>query len=205
MSTFREHFLRKNLFPGLNAVEQTYGKVQQEIEYTIYAELYDLAPLKQAFHVEEHEQWRIPLGIDANIRARVRAINGREWQLTTKESSDEWVGDRERNTLITKDDFETWKKVGCDGFMKTRHSFRCEGSDLIWEVDVFKDRLTGQSHLWVKMDMEVKDLDQEIPKPPFKVKEFILGDRDGAPLSERVKIRSLWENQWARLDGKDDD
>lgn len=205
MATFRERLYRQNYFPGLNGVEQTYGKPLQEIEYTIYAELYDHEALKQAFSVEEQEQWRVPLAIDANIRTRIRGINDREWQLTTKETSDEWVGNRERNVLITKDDFETWKKVACDGFMKSRYSFRCEGSDLIWEVDVFKDRLTGKDHLWVKMDMEVKNLDQEIPKPPFKVKEFILGDRDGAPLSERVRIRSLWDSQWARLDGKDDD
>lgn len=202
MSTFREYFTRHPYQAGLNADVVQFGKPQLELEYTIFAELDDLEPLKKAFHVEEHEQWRTPFAMESNVRARIRATNDREWVLTTKESSDEWVGVKETPLLLTKEAFETLKKVSCDGYLKTRHCFRCEGTDLIWEVDVFRDRLTGQPSLWVKMDLEVKNLDQDIPKPPFKVKDFVIGDQDGAPLSDRMKVRSLWESKWARLDEK---
>lgn len=201
--TFREYFTRHPYAAGLNAEAQVFGKPQLELEYTIFAELDDLDAMKNAFHVEEHEQWRVPFESDAEVRARIRATNNREWVLTTKETSDEWVGAKETNTLLTKESFDIFKKVACDGYMKTRHCFRCEGSDLIWEVDVFRDRLTGQPSLWVKMDLEVKDMDQEIPKPPFKVKDFVVGGQDGAPMSDRMKIRALWDNRWARLDEVD--
>lgn len=200
MPTFREFFQRHPYAAGLNAEAVKFGKAQMELEYTIFAELDDLDALKNAFHVEEHEQWRVPFAVESEVRGRIRAVNEREWMFTTKEGSDEWVGWKETNTLLTKESFEAFKKVACDGYLKKRHCFRCDGSDLIWEVDVFRDRLTGQPSLWVKMDLEVKNLDQEIPKPPFKVKDFVIGDQDGAPLSDRMKIRSLWESKWARLD-----
>ena len=215
MQTFRDYYARRGIYviPGLNNEEttQTQTTVMQdnpdsgakiELEYTIFAELADIRCLNTAFKIEEQEQWRIPLAIDNNVRARIRCTNGREWEFTTKETSDEWAGNKEVTTVIDKDQFNALKIVACDGYLKHRHFFRCDNSDLVWEVDVFKSKLSGKPHLWVKMDLEVKSLDDEIPKPPFKVTDFILGDRDGLPVSQRAKIKSLWEDEWSRLDEK---
>lgn len=199
MKTFREHFYRSSTIPGLESEGIQYGKPVEELEYTIYAELEDINCLNGAFKVEQQEQWRIPLDTESGLRTRIRAIDGRDWHLTLKQYSDEYAGCKENTMVITKEFFNMLKVAGCDGYQKTRYMFRCEGSDLVWEVDVFKSSTTGKPHMWVKLDLEVKSLDDEIPKPPFKVRNFVI-ERDGLKLSEKVRISNLWNKEWARLD-----
>ncbi len=191
--------LLDNLAPGIE--EFPNGKPVFEIEYTIYAELPDLGCLNAAYKKEEHEQWKVPFAKEGDMRARIRCVNGREWQYTTKTVSDEWVGSKEITTTITKEAFEEHKRnVACDGYNKTRYSYRTEVEGVEWEVDVFTAKNSGKPSLWVKIDLEVKDLNQAIPKLPFKTSSLIIADREGMALSEKAMIRSLWENEWARLD-----
>lgn len=195
--TVRDMLLR-NYYPGLEGFAN--GKPVQEIEYTIYAELPDLSGLNGAYKKEEQEQWKIPFAIENNVRARIRCVNDLEWQYTTKSVSDDWTGSKEITTVVSKEFFEEHKKIACDGFKKTRYFFRTETEGLEWEVDVFMGKNGGKPSLWVKIDLEVKDLEQKIPKLPFKVKSLIVADREGLTLTEKARIRSLWDSEWARLD-----
>ena len=190
--------LLQNFYPGLEEFQN--GKPVQEIEYTIYAELPDLSGLNGAYKKEEQEQWKTPFAIENDVRARIRCVNGREWQYTTKSISDEWAGSKEITTIVSKEFFEEHKKIACDGYKKTRYFFRTDTEGLEWEVDVFMTTNGGKPSLWVKMDLEVDDVDQKIPKMPFKVLSLIVGDREGLTLTEKARIKSLWDSEWARLD-----
>lgn len=195
--TIREMLLG-NFYPGLEDFQS--GKPVQEIEYTIYAELPDLSGLNGAYKKEEQEQWKIPFAVENNVRARIRCVNGREWQYTTKSTSDDYTGSKEITTVVSKEFFEEHKLIATDGYKKTRYFFRTETEGLEWEVDVFMTKNGGKPSLWVKIDLEVKDLEQKVPKLPFKVLSLVVADREGLTLTERARIKSLWDSEWARLD-----
>lgn len=190
--------LARNFYPGLEDFAN--GKPVQEIEYTIYAELPDLSGLNSAYKKEEQEQWQVPFAISNNVRARIRCVNGREWQYTTKSTSEDWTGSKEITTIVSKEFFEEHKKIACDGYKKTRYFFRTDTEGLEWEVDVYMTKNGGKPSLWVKIDLEVDNLDQKIPKMPFKVLSLIVSDREGLTLTEKARIKSLWSDEWARLD-----
>ena len=124
MGTFRDFFYRECHIPGLEAEGVKYGVPIKELEYTIYAELEDLEALRLAYAIEQHEQWRIPFYKDDRVKARIRCTDERDWHLTLKESSDEYAGVDETTMIITKEVYDTLKKVACDGYNKTRYNFR---------------------------------------------------------------------------------
>lgn len=198
-----DYLLGLGIIAGLENLTDDNGILKREIEHTIYAELADMAELSAAYHVETHEQWKVPLGDTSKIRARIRGVNNRAWYLTTKTTDDEQQGCDECTTVLTKQAFDQWKLAATDGYIKDRHLFRTNVEGLIYEVDVFKDRTTGKAHPWVKIDLEVKDLNTDVPKLPFRIKSFVVGDDNSVSFTDRVRVRNLWARDWARLDDPD--
>lgn len=203
VQTLGEYLLGLGLIPGIEDLTDSNGALNREIEHTIYAELADITELTKAYHVETHEQWKIPLGEESKIRARIRAVNNRAWYLTTKSIDDTQQGCNECTTVLSKVAFDQWKLAATDGYIKDRHLFRTNVDGLIYEVDVFKDRTTGKPHPWVKIDLEVKDLNADVPKLPFKIRKFVVGDDNSVSFTDRVRVRNLWGKDWARLDDPD--
>lgn len=184
-------------FKGLG-VESTPLIKGREIEYTIYAFLKDMSQLEKAPEREEHEQWRIPFATESAVKARIRAVNGRRWTMTTKAKRAGMIGVEEENIDITGRLFSHLREAGIDGYKKVRYSFPIANTDRKWEIDVFMDKL-GKPHPWVKIDLEVADANEKIPEFDLSVGEFIIERDDNTPEEER-KIRSLWDNEWLKLD-----
>lgn len=176
------------------------GKLEREIEYTIYVELEDISELKKfSVSVEKHEQWNIPLAKE-NIdgKFRIRLINDSRPTMTTKIKDKNSDGCEEINSDISMPAFLHFKKLACDGYVKYRHLIPSNIPELAWEIDVFKNQL-GNDHSWVKVDLEVKNLSDPIPVFPLKFTKVINGDGDLSH-TEKQTIKRLWEKEWSRLD-----
>lgn len=181
---------------------QVDGKARKELEYTFYGKVADLSQLGRAIHKEVHEQWSLKLDTDKEARVRIRAINNMRWIMTTKYKYEGVLGWEEVECDISKDMFEHLKKVSERGYFKTRYNFRVEGSDLLWELDVFKD-INGQDHPWVKLDLEVsEEIKGKFPKLPvdFVKGEFIAHQNKEQTEQESGFIKNLWKKEWVSLD-----
>ena len=157
------------------------GKLARELEYTLYGKLKDLDQLKQAFAVEEHEQWTIPVDTNLPFKQRLRLIDNRRYTMATKMSRAGVAGCEEVEDDIAPDRF----KAGSTG--------------LIWEIDVFVDRM-GQPHPWVKIDLEVPDVDTAVPELPVDIETLIVDNGPKQTMAEKRFIRQLWDSEWTRLD-----
>ncbi len=202
MNTFLEAF--KALKPSLSmeAFEWMAGKTELEIEFTIYAELQDLRVLQQAVTKEVQQQVNISLDTDTEIRQRIRSINDKRWILTTKEPVERGFGNLETECDISKDMFGTLMRATKEKLIvKTRYFFPIPGTNLQWEVDVFHTK-SGSEHPWVKIDLEVPNLEMEIPPLPFQVSSVIYADSDDLTIAEKRKISKLWDEEWVTYDVK---
>jgi len=170
--------------------EDTSGKASNEIEHTYYAQLKDLSQLQKAAEIEKQEQWelRIPLtegfnALPGQIRIRKTETAKRqgdeplgpdtqtsppEYVLTVKVQGGSDGGRREAGLPASEDIFTMFKFLSGKGMVKHRYIFPVEGSDRVWEVDVFlKD--DGTYHDWVKIDFEVEDINATVPPLPVSV------------------------------------
>lgn len=176
------------------------GELHREIEYTIYAKVADFEFLKLAFQEDKLEQWKIPLAIDKELRARIRQTNNRKWELTTKSAFGDFRSSNELTVAITQASFKEWKKAACDGYNKTRYHFNTTDPKIKIEVDVFIDKNTGKPSQWIKIDIEVGSLESEVPNLPFKIEQFIVSDSQVMKREEQLQIDLLWSREWAKLD-----
>lgn len=192
------------LFLELGVISQEVynsGVLEREIEYTIYVELKDVNELsKFAVSTEEHEQWNVPLANQEKVdgKFRIRLINNARPTMTTKIKDPNGEGCEEINSDISMAAFNHFKRMACDGYVKTRHIVPSNIPGLAWEIDVFKNQLGGD-HSWVKVDLEVKSLADPIPTFPLAHSRMVHGDGDLTPTEKRL-INGLWEREWCRLD-----
>jgi CYTH domain-containing protein len=196
------HNLRALLsgFTGQGLEGQIDGKKAQELEYTFYGCVADPTQFQRAVHKETHEQWRLNVETDKAVRLRIRCINGMRWVLTTKVQREGTPGWEEVECDISVDMFNHLKEVATDGYMKTRYNFKIQGSDNIWEVDVFKDS-TGKDHPWVKIDLEVHSGSDAIPPLPMDFNDdMIVHQGDDLTEQERSFMKDLWSKHWQGLD-----
>lgn len=180
------------------------GKVHHELEYTFYGEVVRLSDLEKAQEKEEHEQWVVPIENDEDVveaRVRIRAVDNRRWLLTTKIKRKGMLGWEEISHDISQPLFNHLREMAINGYKKTRYTFKIEGSELNWEVDVFKD-LNGQPHPWVKIDLEVKSKDDDISKYklPVPFRQIIQHQKGDLDEKEKAWVDNLWKHQWAGLD-----
>lgn len=190
--------LREALSLGMEGVVD--GNLHKEIEYTFYARIKDPAQLEKAVKKEEHEQWRLPLGVDVpGLRARLREIDGRRWVICTKHEREGAIGWDEVECDISKDMFATLKMAATDGYKKTRYEFPIPGSTSIWEVDVFVGP-GGDKSLWVKIDLEVQDPHAAVPELPLDYDEIITNQPSQQTQDEAAFIAKLWGSEWQKLD-----
>jgi hypothetical protein len=175
------------------------GKAYRELEYTFYGKIKDFAQLEQAFEKEEHEQWQIPLDTDGPLKLRIRLIDGRRPTMTTKIRRPGTHGAMEVDSDISMDAFLHLREGGVNGYKKTRYNFKVPGTDRKWEIDVFLTS-TGDPHPWVKIDYEVGDPNESIPKLPIDFEQIIVEGGSKETLEERRFVRQLWDSEWSRLD-----
>lgn len=198
IETFRD---LANIAYGIS-LEDIMNTPSQELEFTFYALLTDIDQLdKLAVVVEKHEQYELPIQTEINGRARLRLINDRRHTMTTKIQRSGTKGWEEVNSDISKSLFLHLKEMARPGYFKNRHVIPIPDGSLKWEVDVFYSNDGGYSK-WVKIDLEVPDLDMKIPETPFDIKQFIFADAKELTAEEERILKWLWNEEWATISSK---
>lgn len=171
-----------------------------EREVTMYVLLHDLQDVRSLATAEEtHEQWNVKTN-DDNVRMRIRLTDDVQYTATTKEKTHNQFETIETEQIVTRDFFDALRKMSKDGYRKTRFNIPIDGSDNIWEVDVFKTA-SGENSLWVKVDYEFERGRDKLPEIPFPYKELIIPDLQEGYDDE---VDRLWTKEWMRLDGYKD-
>jgi hypothetical protein len=183
------------------------GKAHREIEHTFFARLENRELLNEAKEMEHHEQWEIPIektdlnAAKGKMRVRKTVKNGLdpEYVLTFKTAGKE-EGNIEVGVLITEPMFTQFKMMSEKGMIKDRYLFPVEGSDLVWEVDMFlrKGSQPGAKEYedWCKIDLEVPSLEMALPPIPQGFSELITNPYGKRTDAEEAKVVSLFHNEF---------
>ncbi len=200
MPTFGEVLLDSK--PNVSMESLIEGIAEREIEYCLYVRLDDIEELKKkAVKSERHEQWSIPTGKpDCDTRERIRLIDGIRPTQAVKTKDKSKVGVEEVEDDITMDMFIAKRRMAVDGYFKTRYFLSTSIRGLIWEVDVFYTN-GGDLSPWVKVDLEVKSLNDPIPLFPLAHNRVIYAD-DELSFTDRTQVSKLWDEEWQKIDTK---
>ncbi len=200
MPTFGEVLLDSK--PNVSMESLIEGIAEREIEYCLYVRLDDIEELKKkAVKSERHEQWSIPTGKpDCDTRERIRLIDGIRPTQAVKTKDKSKVGVEEVEDDITMDMFIAKRRMAVDGYFKTRYFLPTSIRGLIWEVDVFYTN-GGDLSPWVKVDLEVKSLNDPIPLFPLAHNRVIYAD-DELSFTDRTQVSKLWDEEWQKIDTK---
>lgn len=173
------------------------GQLNKELELTMYVHMSDLNDLTRAVSKEVHEQYDTPLETETKVRQRIRGVNDKRWLLTVKSPLPTGQpGNYETEVDISRDMFSLLRAATPkDGYVKERYFFPIIGTDMVWEIDVFRNN-GGTQHEWVKVDLEFTDTTMEVPTLPFKTKAIIYSDSDDVTQAERNWIDQLWNKEW---------
>ncbi len=171
----------------------------REKEFTMYIELANVNDLNSlAVDKEKHEQWKFALNAHINGSMRLRATNDRRYEITSKNYISD-IESIETTSLITKPAFDQLKPFCKDGYYKTRYIIPVANTDLKWEFDVFFGQ-NGAPHPWAKLDLEVRDLETQIPDIPIPFKHLILANDADLSATQKAKIDALWNKEWQRIE-----
>ena len=183
------------------------GKARREIEHTFYAKVENMEILSNAKSMEHQEQWEIKLEkTDKNAaagkwRIRKTVVEGQdpEYVLTCK-TAGKTEGSIEVGVQVTVAMFDQFKMMSEAGMLKDRYHFPVEGSDLVWEVDMFlaQGSQPGEKkyHDWCKIDLEVPSLDMALPPIPEGLSDVITAPYGKRSEAEEAKVTSLYHNEF---------
>lgn len=191
--------LRTAITGGVIATEEaSTGVANRETEYVFYGRMTDMAELEKAASHENHQQWeiKIPKTEDNATEGRFRIR-----KTTNQEGTDEYVlttknkigagTNNEVSLPTTKDHFEQFKLMAHNGMIKDRYHFPIEGTDLVWEVDVFL-KPEGGYYDWVKIDLEVPSPLTEFPPFPVTMDKVIDPDPSKREDDDEAQVKALY-------------
>jgi len=181
--------LRSHAFSGSLSTEDedTSGKLSAEIEYMFYARVTSPQALLNAMCVEIQEQWGVwqdktdkNAGSGSNrVRKVIRKpiINGQFDNINTTTQIVHTIklkrsdGSALEASVESSEGALTAMRVMAEsGMIKHRYRFPVEGTELVWEVDMFVE--PGESMYstkyigWAKIDLEVPQKDFPVPTLP---------------------------------------
>lgn len=182
--------------------ERADGKSEKEKEHTIYARVDSFEWLSKASSMESQEQWEIKVAKTeknfgkGSMRVRKTWNSGSDPVFTraTKISTKEADAKLEIPLPSNEEEFLAIMFLAEQGMRKDRFHFPILGTELVWEFDLFPNE-DGSYHNWIKIDLEVDDLDAPLPAFPVPLAEVILPKRfkqiDEAAWESRVS--SIYE------------
>jgi len=182
-----------NLFASMEA-EEANGTAQKELEYVFYGKLTDFTELERAAGKETHEQWEIR--VEAGDKnpfpgcVRVRRYQGERYVQCIKVITPGEDAKDEVELEVTKDIFEFVKKLATGGSNKVRYIFEIPESKNVWEVDVYV-KPDGTYEEWCKIEMEVKEPVDSVPKLPVSCTDVIVNQYKNRTEDEHAKIKEL--------------
>ncbi len=191
---------------SISMEEEATGQAIKEIEHVYYGRLANAADLQKAASSEHQEQWEIKVphteenAGDGCIRIRKTITSGGqpEYTLTTKVKTGN-EGDKIELTIpTTEQNFTQFKILSESGMRKDRYFFPVEGTELVWEVDMFyapgAEVGSAQYLDWCKVDLEVKNRSVNIPELPLQFQQIITAPYGKRTADEEAQVSGLYEN-----------
>lgn len=180
------------------------GKAVKEIEFVFYARITNFDELLKAAAKEHQEQWEIKVPkTDGNatkgsmrIRKTVKENSSPEFVFTTKVPVPGTNDKIETPVPTTESQFKSFMYMSDSGMIKDRYFYPVEGSELVWEVDVFL-KPEGGYYEWCKIDLEVKNREGFVMPPlPFELADVITNQTGERTPEEEARVRSLYESDF---------
>ena len=189
MSIFRTRNAKQNTVVVSTENNEPDGITRREKEIVYYIKVKNPDEMFKPFTKEEQEQWEIKVERTTNnaaggrIRVRKSKLgNELKYILTSKTFIDKNDHD-ETELLTTEAMFNQFKQMAESGMIKHRCELKIDGEGLnnIIQVDLFKTP-EGNYSQWIKIDVEIKDMNQPLPKLPFDYLELL---EDGIESNEK--------------------
>lgn len=148
----------------------------EEIEHTVYAKVDNFDFLENFKAPIKQEQWGLKgevNGVVFQVRSRKElSTEGVLYTIATKIDIPGIDGVWELEKDVDIEHFIQIKELSEKGMIKDRYCVPINGTDMIWEIDIFYDT-NGTRVPWVKLDLEVHSRLVELPELPFDYIEFI--------------------------------
>lgn len=185
--------------------ERSDGTALRETEFTFYGKLDDITQLHQARSMEHQEQWEVNIaktdtnGGKGRIRVRKTVEEGKspDYVITVKTTLEGTNDEMETPSPTTVDMFDQFKIMSEAGMIKDRYFFPIEGTELVWEVDMFllpgAAPGSGNYAPWCKIDLEVPSRNLRIPTLPMHFTETIMAQESNRTPEEKTHIAQLYE------------
>ena len=148
-------------------------------------------------HCEKQEQ--VSLNVEkeeGNFVAgsiRIRKTTDRDdntsYELTIKQRHQGTEGKTETTLPATEDAYVQLCGLAVEKVSKHRYFYPIEGSDKVWEVD-WAPNGKGGYHQWVRVEIEVDDLNAPIPVLPMPADEIILPPPFGTLSKEEWAVKN---------------
>lgn len=178
-----------------NEANQTDGLERREKEIVYFVKVANPDELFKSFVKEEQEQWEISVprttenASGGRFRVRKSKLgNELKYVLCCKTFIDK-NDHYETELLTTEAMFNQFKQMSERGMIKHRCELKIGEGEInnIIEVDLFLTD-SGNYNQWIKVDIEIQDLNQPLPKLPFDYLELL---EDGVEANSK-KISRLF-------------
>lgn len=189
-----------------NTASQEQTEEVEEIEYMFFLKLEDFEQLENAKRSERQEQWGMNFkrqGVENNLRIRRITEDGEapdQFVLTTKINFPDIDGQWEIERDVERQHFDIVKDNADTGMIKKRYFFPIDGTDMVWEVDVFYDDW-GRPCEWVKVDLEVPQRLKDLPEFPLEHTDAITNGPQEYTPAERRLVKKLFRDHFIQKPG----
>lgn len=183
-------------------VNEINGEATRRKQFTVYALLDNFDVLAEADTLERRtKRFIFDESNEQGVRvsAVVHKVNDIGFYMTTRMSHGEITDVEQVMCPISEAMYNHLAIISTYGIEFERFKFNIPNSTQTWEIDVYRGR-DGQRHPWVKCDIEVDSVDDEIPKCPIECREYILDHPGIVSETQRSYIESLYKHQWLSLD-----
>ena len=176
------------------------GEAVEEIEYIFFLKLDDFEQLERlAKYSERQEQWSLLFrkqAVETVVRVRrINAEGSERFVLTSKINFPELDGKWELEQDAERIHFDIVKENADSGMIKRRYFFPIDGTDMIWEVDVFYDE-NGEPVEWVKVDLEVQQRLGTIPTFPIEYVDSVEEQPEVHTDAQKRLVRGLFRDHY---------
>lgn len=183
-------------------VAEVNGEPKAGFVFTIYARLKDFDQLSKAQTLERRERRLLTKAndeSDSTVVVYLNKVNDAGYFMTSKLIHKNATTIEQVHVPISEASYSHLSRISYSNVPFERHKFPCANSDLVWEVDVFKGA-DGQRHEWVKIDLEVDDLNDDVPPLPLVCQEYFLDFPGIVTDEQRAFVTRLWQREWLSLD-----
>lgn len=179
-------------------------QAQNKLDYkdlVLYARVKNLDDLAKCNAIANIEEWQLDVNDEdkKGIMLIILSENEQNFSLLSSVTNDIGVTPTVVETPLSKAAYLQLKTIGIQGYSYRRHRFDIPYSKNAFLVDVFKNMM-GNDHDWVRITLSNLTDDDEIPKLPFDVAEYVYENDPNHTFTEKQTLENLWQRQWLSIE-----